>query len=176
MKSSVALIGFMGTGKTAVGKLLAQKLGKEFIELDALIEQKAGKTIPDIFRQDGEMTFRELEIEITKGITGKRNAVIACGGGIVLNAINIERLRREDVIVCLTASPSAILKRTASDKAGRPLLAVDDRLRQINELLKFRRPFYEKAADITINTSRLKPEAVAGLIIKKVREHESYRS
>jgi shikimate kinase len=176
MKSSIALIGFMGTGKTAVGKLLAQRLGKEFIEMDALIEKKAGKNIPEIFRQDGEMTFRELEIEITKGITGKRNAVIACGGGIVLNAINIERLRRESVIVCLTASPSAILKRTASDKAGRPLLAVADRLRQIKELLKFRRPFYEKAADITINTSRLKPEAVAGLIIEKVRENESNRS
>jgi shikimate kinase len=176
MKSSVALIGFMGTGKTAVGKLLAQGLGKEFIEMDTLIEKKTGKSIPEIFRQDGEMAFRELEIEVTKDIAERKNAVIACGGGIVLNAINVERLRRESVIVCLTASPSAILKRTAADKTGRPLLVVADRLRQIKELLKFRRPFYERAADIMLNTSRLKPEAVAGMIIEKVSEHESIHS
>jgi shikimate kinase len=176
MKSNIALIGFMGTGKTVVGKLLAQQLGKEFIEIDALIEKKAGKSIPEIFRQDGEMAFRGLEIEVTKDIADKKNAVIACGGGIVLNIINIERLRQESVIICLTASPSAILKRTALDKTGRPLLAVADRRRQIKELLMFRRPFYERAADIMINTSRLKPEAVAGLIIEEVREHESNRS
>jgi shikimate kinase len=173
MKSSVALIGFMGTGKTVVGKLLARKLGKEFIELDALIEKRAGKSIPEIFRQDGEMKFRELEMEVTKSVADRKNAVIACGGGIVLNNINIDRLRQECVIVCLTASPSTILKRTSKDKDGRPLLAVADRLRQIRELLKFRRPFYEKAADITVNTSRLRPEAVVGLIMERLRKYES---
>ncbi len=175
MKTSVALVGFMGTGKTAVGKLLAQKLGKEFIELDALIEKRAGKSIPEIFRQDGEIVFRELEIQVTKDIAAKKNAVIACGGGIVLNTINIDRLRQECIIGCLTASPAAILKRTAKDKDGRPLLAVDDRLAQIKELLQFRRPFYERAADITVNNSRLKPEAVVRIIIAKLKEHEDYR-
>jgi shikimate kinase len=173
MKSSIALIGFMGTGKTVVGKLLAQQLGSDFIELDALIEKRAGKSIPEIFRQDGETKFRELEIDITKGIVMKKNTIIACGGGIVLNNINIDRLRQECVIVCLTASPSRILKRTSMDKDGRPLLAVADRLRQIQELLKFRRPFYERAADITVNTSRLRPEAVVGLIMERLRKYES---
>ena len=176
MKSSVALIGFMGTGKTAVGKALAQKLGKEFFELDALIEKKAGKSIPEIFRQDGEIKFRELEIEAAKSIAGRKNAVIACGGGIVLNTINIDRLRRECVIVCLTAATSVILKRTARDKAGRPLLAVGDRPAQIKALLKLRRPFYERAADVTVNTSRLKAEGVAGIIIDRLEKHESQRS
>jgi shikimate kinase len=174
MKTSIALIGFMGTGKTVVGKLLAQKLGKEFIELDALIEKRAGKSIPEIFRQDGEMKFRELEMEVTRDVADRENVVIACGGGIVLNNINIDRLRQECVIVCLTASPSTILKRTSKDKDGRPLLAVADRLRQIRELLKFRRPFYERAADIIVNTSRLRPEAVVGLIIGRLRKYENH--
>jgi shikimate kinase len=174
MKTSLALMGFMGTGKTAVGKLLAQKLGKDFIELDALIEQKAGRSIPEIFRREGEAGFRQLEIEVAREVAGRKNAVIACGGGIVLNTINIDRLRQECVIVCLTASPSVILKRTSSDKDGRPLLAVTDRLKQIRELMKFRRPFYERAADIAVNTSRLKPREVAGLIIEKLRAYEGY--
>jgi len=89
METNIALIGFMGTGKTAVGQLLAKKLGSRFFELDLLIEQKAGKSIPDIFQQDGETAFRELEIEVTKEISKDKNLVIACGGGIVLNKINI---------------------------------------------------------------------------------------
>jgi shikimate kinase len=175
MKTSLALVGFMGTGKTAVGKRLAQKLGKEFIELDALIEKKAGKSIPEIFRQDGEINFRQLEIEVTREVAGKKNVVIACGGGIVLNTINIDRLRQECVIVCLTASPSTILRRTSADTDGRPLLAVADRLRQVKELLAFRQPFYARAADITVNTSRLKVEAVVERIIEMLKEHESFR-
>ena len=77
MKTSIALIGFMGTGKTGVGKALAEKLGKEFFELDPLIEKKAGKTIPAIFKKDGEIAFRELEIEVIKEVSKERNAVIA---------------------------------------------------------------------------------------------------
>ena len=119
--------------------------------------------------------FRELEIEVTREVAGRKNAVIACGGGIVLNTINIDRLRKECVIVCLTASPAIILKRTSGDKDERPLLAVADRLRQIKELLKFRQPFYERSADITVNTSRLKVDAVVGRIIEKLQEYESYR-
>ena len=172
MKTSIALIGFMGTGKTAVGKLLATRLHKEFIETDALIVRKAGKTIPEIFQQDGEIDFRELEIEVAREAASKKNAVIACGGGMVLNKINIDRLRKESVIVLLTASPGVIIKRTSVDKDSRPLLAVDDRARQLKELLKFRKPFYERAADIVIDTSKLKIEAVSEQIIAKLQEYE----
>jgi len=175
MKTSIALIGFMGTGKTAVGELLAAKLGGDFFELDSLIERKAGKTIPQIFQQDGEIGFRELEIEVAKEVAGKKKAVIACGGGIVLNKINIDRLKKECVIVYLTASPVVILKRTSKDENERPLLTTSDRASQIKELLRFRRPFYERAADIKINTSKLDTDSVAEEIIKKLRENESYR-
>lgn len=175
MKTSIALIGFMGTGKTAVGKVLAARLGKEFIELDAAIEQKSGKTIPEIFQQDGEISFREIEIEVAKEAVASKNTVIACGGGIVLNTINVDRLRRECVIICLTASPGVILRRTSGDSSERPLLAVADRTAQIKELLRFRRPFYERAADIIINTSRLKTDSVVELIIERLKEHAGYR-
>ena len=174
MKTSIALIGFMGTGKTAVGKVLAAKLGKEFVELDSLIEQKAGKGIPEIFQQDGEIGFRELEIETVKEVSAKKNAVIACGGGVVLNKINIDRLRKEGIIVYLMASPGVILKRTSADKNERPLLKVADRAKQIKELLRFRQSFYESAADIKIDTSKLNAESVAELIIEKLQEHESH--
>jgi shikimate kinase len=161
----------MGTGKTAVAKVLARKLDKEFIELDAIIEKNAGKPIPDIFRKDGEVRFRELEIEAVKQVAKKKNTVIACGGGVVLNTINIDRLKKESVIVCLAASPAVILKRTSGD--GRPLLSVTDRERQIKSLLKLRLPFYRRAADITINTSRLSIEGAADRIIALQKDHES---
>jgi len=169
MKTSIALIGFMGTGKTVVGKVLAERLGKEFLELDALIEQKAGKTIPKIFQQEGEVAFRELEIEATEEVSRRKNVVIACGGGIVLNKINIDRLKKESLIVYLTALPRVILKRTASDENERPLLKADNRALAVNELLRFRKPFYERAADITIDTSKLNIDSVVGQIIAKMK-------
>jgi shikimate kinase len=175
MKSNIALIGFMGTGKTAVGKLLAGRLGKEFIELDALIEKKARKTIPKIFARDGEIAFRELEIEATKDVAERENTVIACGGGVVLNQINIDRLRKNSVIVYLTASPEAILERTSSDKDERPLLVAENKEEKVKALLEFRRPFYERAADITVDTSGLEVPGVVEQIIARLGENESYR-
>ena len=173
MKSSIALIGFMGTGKTAVGKVLAEKLGKEFIEMDAVIEKKAGKAIPEIFRDDGEIGFRELEIEFAKEVAKRKNAVIACGGGVVLNKINIDRLKQEATIVYLTAKPQAILKRTSVDTTDRPLLKTPDKISRIKELLRFRRPFYERAADIEIDTSELDINLVAEQIVNKLKDNES---
>jgi shikimate kinase len=170
LKTSIALIGFMGTGKTVVGRLLAAKTGKEFLELDAIIEEKAGRPIPEIFRAEGEAGFREREIEAVKQIAGRKNAVIACGGGAVLNKINIDRLRQECVIVCLTASPEVILERTSADAGGRPLLEVADRARRVRELLAFRRPFYRASADITVSTSRLRPGTVVERILGKLKE------
>ena len=174
MKSSVALIGFMGTGKTAVGRALAKQLGKRFIELDPLIEQKAGKTIPEIFQEDGEIAFRELEIAVTKEAAGEKDVVIACGGGVVLNKINTDRLKREAAIVYLTASPKVILKRTLHDDEERPLLKVANPTQTIGELLRFRQPFYKRAADITINTSRLGIEAIVTQIITRLKEYEGF--
>jgi len=174
MKTSIALIGFMGAGKTAVGKALAAKLDKEFVELDALIARKAGKSIPEIFQEDGEIAFRELEIEVAREVSGKKNLVIACGGGIVLNKISTDRLSNESVIVYLTAVPDVILKRVSRGSSKRPLLNVPDQTERIKELSKFRQPFYGRAADITIDTSKLGIDAVAEKIIVKLREDEGF--
>jgi shikimate kinase len=173
MRSNIALIGFMGVGKSAVGKVLARELNKEFIETDSLIEQKAGKPIPEIFQQDGEVAFRELEIEITKEISVNKNQVIACGGGIVLNKINIDRLKKNSVIVYLTASPRVIMKRV-SNGSERPLLKVANPAQAIQELLRFRKPFYEPAADIKVNTSRMNIDSVAKQIISQVKQDEDF--
>ena len=174
MKTNIALIGFMGVGKTAVGKALAEKLGRSFVELDLLIEQKVGKSVPDIFQQDGEAAFRELEVEVTEEVSKDKNLVIACGGGLVLNKINIDRLRQQSRIVYLTASPGVILKRVANEEGQRPLLEVDNPTLTIRELLSFRKPFYERAADIIINTSKLDINSIAGQIISKLKDDESF--
>jgi len=174
MKNNVALIGFMGAGKTAVGRVLAEKLCRIFVELDSLIELKAGKSIPEIFQQDGEIAFRELEIEVAREIAGEQYSVIACGGGIVLNKINIDRLRESSRIVYLTASPGVVLKRVSTEAGQRPLLEVDNPTLTIQELLEFRKPFYERAADITIDTSKLDINAVAEQIIGKLKKDESF--
>lgn len=173
MKTNIILIGFMGTGKTIIGQALAKKLDMKFIELDSLIEEKAGKSIPEIFQQDGEIVFRELEIGVAKEVADEKNAVIACGGGIVLNRINIDRLRENARIVYLKASPRVILKRVSNEQGQRPLLEVDNPVLTIRELLRFRRPFYKLAADITIDTSKLDIDAIAEQIIDKLKEDES---
>lgn len=174
MKSNIALIGFMGAGKTAVGKVLATRLRLGFVEMDDLIELAAGKPIADIFRDAGEIGFRELEIEVTRQAAEETGRVIACGGGAVLNKINIDRLRETSRTVYLTASPSAVLRRTSADPTERPLLQVDDPKQRIRELMAFRRPLYERAADITVNTSRLTAEAVAWEIVRALRQDEDF--
>ncbi len=172
MKTSIALIGFMGTGKTAVGKKLAARLGKEFVELDAEIEKEAGKSVADIFRDKGESHFRNLEIEAVKKIAGKKNIVAACGGGVVLNDVNVFRLKQECVIVCLSAAVPEILKRTSGAK--RPLLNVADREKTVGELLRNRLPLYQKAADITIDTSGIDAPGVVEKIINALDKYENH--
>jgi shikimate kinase len=173
MKTGIALIGFMGTGKTVVGRLLAQKLGKRFIELDAEIEKKAGKPVAAIFREDGEACFRKMEAEITAAVSTLKNTVIACGGGIVLDKANIFRLKQEYVIVCLSAAPGDILERISQEVGKRPLLDVADKGKKIRELLAARRPLYEQAADIIVETSGIAPPAVVQRIIDMLSKYES---
>ncbi|MFA4843213.1 MAG: shikimate kinase, partial [Candidatus Omnitrophota bacterium] len=110
---NVYLVGFMGTGKTAVGTLLASKKGRQFLDLDALIELREKRAIRDIFAQSGEPYFRRLEANALKDVAKETNFVIACGGGIVINQQNIKIMKETGIIICLTAAPEVILKRTA---------------------------------------------------------------
>jgi shikimate kinase len=174
MKTNIALIGFMGTGKTTIGRALAKKLDKTLVEMDGLIEKKAGKPVADIFKDDGEIAFRQLEIDVTKEVADGENQVIACGGGIVLNRINIDRLKKNAVIILLTVSFDIIHKRVSADSSVRPLLnSKVDKAQTIKELMEFRQPFYERAADIKIDSSNLGIETTADLIIDKVKKYES---
>jgi shikimate kinase len=174
MKTSVALIGFMGAGKSAASKALAERLGKKLVDVDSLIMHKAGKSIPQIFREDGEIAFRELEIEVIKEISSGKNQVIDCGGGVVLNKINIDRLKQNSVIVWLIASPEVIVRRTIMDGDGRPLLQGKDTSAKIKDLLQKRQPFYEISSDIKIDTSELNISSMVEIIIDKLKENADY--
>lgn len=158
----------MGTGKTAVGKILARRLGLVLVDVDAEIERDRKTTITEIFRQFGEAGFRDIESAAIKKLSELKNAVLSTGGGAVLRADNMDVLRKNGVIICLAASPETILGRTGASK-DRPLLQVDNPLHKIKELYEFRKPYYEKA-DIIINTDDMSPAQVAEEIIKAMEE------
>ena len=174
MKTNIALIGFMGAGKTTVARSLATRINRKFVELDSLIELDAGKAITDIFSQDGEIAFREIEIKVTKDISTGRSMVIACGGGIVLNKINIDRLKKESVIVYLAVSPQALFKRLTDTKNSRPLLNVTNLKSTICELMKYRKQLYEWAADIMIDTTEMAVDSVVDTIVNTLSCDESF--
>jgi shikimate kinase len=171
-KSNIALIGFMGVGKSVVGKVLSERLNLSLVEVDSFIIKKAGKSIPQIF-QEGEIAFREMEIEAIKEIAQRKDQVIACGGGVVLNKINIDRLNQDSVIVWLTATPGVILKRTQADGAVRPLIKKETGLADIRELLSYRKPYYQRAADLEVDTSHFGVGKVVNQIIAKLKEYAS---
>jgi shikimate kinase len=174
MKSSIALIGFMAIGKSAVGKVLAAKTGKTFIEIDSLIEEKAGKSVKRIFREEGEIAFREYEIAMIKEFFFKKNLILACGGGAVLNKINIDRLKQEAVIIWLTASIQSILERIKNSGETRPLISGKDLEKEVQSLLRFRQPFYQRAADIKVDTTGLTVDQAAEAILKKLGKYANY--
>ena len=170
VRTNVALVGFMGAGKSSVGKALARKIDKPFTDLDALVETRAGKSVARIFKEDGELVFRNLEKAATADIAGKSGRVIACGGGVPLDSANISALKKSSVIVYLKASNTAILKRVSSGPL-RPLLTDGE---DIATLITVREPFYEQSADITIDTTRLSIECAADKIIERLGEYESF--
>lgn len=165
---NIVLTGFMGTGKTEVGKILAQRLGLTFFDADSIIEQEQNMTITEIFRQFGEPYFRDIEADVIKRLSEKDRVVIATGGGAVLREENMKNLRKKGIIVCLMASPETILRRTSND-SSRPLLQVEDPLRKIKELIEFRRPYYENS-DIMVDTEGKNPAQVVEEIMERIRE------
>jgi shikimate kinase len=148
------LIGFMGTGKTTVGRRLAAELGWRFVDTDAEVERATGLTIPEIFARWGEARFRKEESRAVARVCSASAQVIATGGGAVLDPANRERLRRCGTVVWLVASPEVIQRRVGRS-GSRPLLAQDGGLEHIRELLSRREPYYRALADITVDTSEL---------------------
>ena len=156
-KSNIALVGFMATGKSTIGKHLAEKMGKKFIEMDSMIVDMAGKSIPDIFAQDGEITFREYEMAVCKKISSMGDCVISTGGGVIMNKLNIDYLKLSSHVILLLASEEKILERCLSDgKEKRPKFDPEGFV----SLLKFRDPFYRAATDKQIDTDNMSFEEV----------------
>jgi shikimate kinase len=164
-KKNIVLTGFMGTGKTTVGKILAKKLGMSFVDVDELIEKTAGLKISEVFARFGEAYFRDIETEIIKSITKNFSQVIATGGGAVLRDENLNALKSNGVVFCLTASEELIFDRI-KDNNERPLLQVENPKEKIRELLAKRMPRY-MMADFIINTDGLTQEEVSEKIIKE---------
>lgn len=167
VNKNIALVGFMGTGKTTIAQLLAIELKVNSIDIDALIEEKSGMKIVDIFAQKGEPFFRKLEKNIVADISKETGKILACGGGVVLDESNIQNLKKNGIIICLKARPEIILDRTKA-YAQRPLLNVDNPKAKISELLKKRHKFYAKA-DYTIDTSDLNKAEVVREIMHKIK-------
>ncbi len=161
--NNIYLVGFMGTGKTSVGKELAKKKKWRFVDLDELIELREKRVISDIFAKEGEPYFRRIEKKVLKEVAREKKSVVACGGGIVIEQENIKTMKEAGMIICLAATAETILKRTAGH-THRPLLNVSDQKKQIELLLKLRAPFYA-LADKTINTSKISVKEVVAKII-----------
>lgn len=170
---NIVLVGFMGTGKSVAGKRLAKALKMRFVSTDDMIEERERRTIAEIFEKSGEPYFRNIEKEAVKEASGMENAVIAAGGGVVLDEENISNLKKNGVMVCLKASPEAIYERTKYYK-HRPLLNVERPVEKIRQLLDVRAPFYEKA-DYKIDTSGKAVEEVVKEITYVIGINKGYR-
>ncbi len=166
IKRNIYLVGFMGTGKTAVGKELARRLKWYFADIDELIELKEKRAIRDIFAKEGEPYFRRIEKQSLAEISREKGFVVACGGGIVIDAGNINIMKESGLMVCLTATPDVILKRTQG-YVHRPLLNVSNPKEQIELLLKLRAPYYAQA-DKTIDTSKISVKEAVSRIAKLI--------
>lgn len=147
------LVGFMGTGKTTVGRAVAVRMGFQFIDSDHQIEREQGKTIPEIFAERGEPAFRAMEREFVRAGHPASRAVVACGGGLAVQPGNLDELRARGVVVCLHASLETILARTARFR-HRPLLEVEDPAARIRELYTARAPIYGRAGSMILTDAR----------------------
>jgi shikimate kinase len=161
---NIVLVGFMGTGKTTVGKLIAQQTGMPLLDMDAMIEERAGKTINEIFAEDGEPHFRILEREMVRELSALEGKIISTGGGIVLNPDNIADFERTGLVVCLLADAETVLERVKHDST-RPLLA-GDKEAKIVQLLATRKPLYEAIPHCIDTSGRPSPEPTAQEIIE----------
>jgi shikimate kinase len=171
---AIVLTGFMGTGKSEVGRRLAQRLGRAFVDTDQLIEERARKRIAAIFADAGEVGFRALERDAVSEAAGRGGAVISVGGGAVLDSTNVRVLRDAGVLVHLTARPDVILARVG-DPRTRPLLGDDPRA-AVTRLLAERGPIYAAVSDVTVDTSDRSADEVVEDIQQALGGSERWKS
>ena len=161
---SLYLVGMMGSGKTSTGRPLAEQLGYGFVDADAVIEQAAGCTIPEIFERDGEAGFRKLESQVLNAISQRHSLVVATGGGVVTQQENWGLLH-SGIVIWLDVVPEQLLQRLKTDSTVRPLLQTPAPDTALNDLLNKRRPLYAEA-DLTVVINEETPETVADGILQ----------
>ncbi|HTY13478.1 MAG TPA: shikimate kinase [Candidatus Omnitrophota bacterium] len=166
---NIILIGFMGVGKSEVGRALAARLNLNFIDTDAVIEKSEGRSISSIFEKEGEPRFRDIETEVVRTLEDYDGFVISTGGGMVLKDENVKMLKAIGPLVLLNSRPDVIHDRL-QDNDDRPLLKRGDKLENITGLLAKREPFYAGAADFTVDTSDITPQEAAEEIIKWLKK------
>ena len=167
-KPNIVLVGFMGTGKTATGRLVALRLERSLVDMDTVLEERIGRAITDIFARNGETHFRRLERNLVRELSERQNLVVTAGGGVVLNPDNIRDFSRTGVVICLKASPAALLQRVRAE-THRPLIQGGDKEGKILELLDSRRPLYD-ALPHQVDTTDLTPESAADRVIEIYRQ------
>jgi len=164
---NIALIGFMGTGKTSVGRLTAEQLHFDYLDTDEMIQAAAGKTIAEIFSEEGEPAFRAMEEKVVEDLATRKKTIIATGGGLPTNPKNLAGLKAHALVVCLWASPEKIWERVRN-QTHRPLLNDPKPQAKIRELLAARAPFY-KQADVLLNTEIRSLREVAHQVVHQFR-------
>lgn len=163
---NIYLVGLMGAGKTTVGRQLAKRLGRDFLDSDHEIEARTGVRIPTIFEIEGEDGFRRREAQTIAELTEERNIVLATGGGVVINPENRARLHSTGWVVYLNVPPALLYERTRHDR-NRPLLRVADPLARLEELHALRDPLYREVAHLVVDGSRL---VASGIVQYLTRE------
>jgi shikimate kinase len=161
------LIGYRGSGKTTVGRLVADRLGWDFLDADSVLEDRYGRTIREIFAAEGEAGFRDKEAAVLADLCKRTNTVIATGGGIVLQEENRQQLKRHGFVAWLTANPATLLDRIQADPTTaerRPAL-VGGGLAEIEQLLALREPLYRACVDVVVPVGALSPEQAADAIL-----------
>ncbi|MHC4611025.1 MAG: shikimate kinase [Planctomycetota bacterium] len=171
--SNIVLIGYRGSGKSTVGRLLAERLGRTYVDTDTLIEAEASVTIAEVFAREGEAGFRHREAEaITRVAQGERQ-VVSVGGGAVLNQVNVERLGACGTVVWLTAPAEVLWERISRDaRSGqtRPNLTEQGGLEEVRRVLAARQQAYRSAADWTVSTEDRSPQEVVAAIVAQLAE------
>jgi shikimate kinase len=168
----VFLIGYRGTGKTTVGRLVAERLGWDFVDADEELERRAGKTIRAIIEEEGESSFRDKEVAVFSSLCARERRVIATGGGVILRETNRRHLREHGTVIWLTATPATVAGRLRSDPTTverRPDLTVGG-AREIEETLGIREPLYAGIADLTVPTDGRLPEAIVEDILTRLQK------
>lgn len=161
------LIGPMGAGKSTIGRLLAAELSREFVDSDHAIQDRCGADIPWIFDVEGEVGFRQREMQMIDELTKRDNVVVATGGGAVLREENRRALRERGTVIYLMTTVEQQLRRTAKDR-NRPLLQCANREQVLYDMFAKRDPLYRATADITVRTDRRSPRAVVNEILRRV--------